>query len=552
MVTRAPLLTRPERAAHSAPTKGGAAQTVAGRPRSLRTSPPVTASAIATATATLPPPPSHPMRVRVDSNRRPIARPAQPPPPPSSSSPTAATAATTTSATSVTPATGHADVSGKAVASPAALTAPALPVPPPVAPPDPPADKPPAPGSDSGSSSSAATEADNSEDEHPQPSSSLLPSVRSEAAFSQTLLDRGLRIVDMRPDGNCLFRALAYALLGDAEAHGVCRARIMKYLVDERDYFSQFVAEDFSRYVRRKSRDGTHGNHLELQAAAELYGRRIEVYSYADTPATIIEPWVGDGAAAAAAADQRQQRDRLLRDDDPIRLSFHRGCHYNVVVPVRPQKYAKHKGSAQAHHHPTTQQEPTTTSAPSPPSSSSSSAAATAAAPNYHHHRNQHQQQHPAAAAASSSSSSSSAPPVHSEAEPLDDYTEAEVERAVLALSLVEATGAGSSAAAPSGVLALVNAGYSWEMANESYRVAGHAGLAEMVRYLTSVAGPAPAPRRPRRHHHSRKPPSGGGSSARPRTASGGGGSSSSSSNAAPSSAAGSEKSRGDGGASYG
>lgn len=48
-------------------------------------------------------------------------------------------------------------------------------------------------------------------------------------------MDSGFRFVEMRPDGNYRFHALAYALLGDAEAHGVWRARIMKYLVDERN-----------------------------------------------------------------------------------------------------------------------------------------------------------------------------------------------------------------------------------------------------------------------------------------------------------------------------
>lgn len=47
----------------------------------------------------------------------------------------------------------------------------------------------------------------------------------------------------------------------------------------ERDHFSQFVVEDFADYIRRKRQMGTYGNHLELQAIAELYNRPILIYA---------------------------------------------------------------------------------------------------------------------------------------------------------------------------------------------------------------------------------------------------------------------------------
>lgn len=242
-----------------------------------------------------------------------------------------------------------------------------------------------------------------------------------ERIFASQLLSRGLRIVDIRADGNCLFRALAYAVWGDEELHVPLRAKVIDYLVQERDYFSQFVAEDFARYVRRKSRDGTHGNHLELQAAAELFGKPIEVYSYGPTPATIIDSW---GTPADGSA----------RPPEPVRLSFHRGSHYNAVEPVGA---AGGKRASQAKRDADLQWR----------------AAVDACA------------------------------------------TQDEMERAVLALSLVEASrgesAAGSSASSsastmPSTVLALIHSGYTEERAKEAYRVAGHGGLAEMVRFLTT------------------------------------------------------------------
>lgn len=283
--------------------------------------------------------------------------------------------------------------------------------------------------SDSGSS--AGTEAYNSEDEHPNPQKTSSADVpmrtlrEREDEFASQLEAKSLRIVEMRPDGNCLFRALAYGIWNDPERHAALRANIMQYLVQERDYFSQFVAEDFVRYIRRKRRDGTHGNHLELQAAAELFGRPIEVYSYGDTPATIIESWGGVPSTSR-------------EPPEPVRLSFHRGSHYNAVRPVNePQKSVKRARGRAA-------------------DQADWCEAADARA------------------------------------------TQDEMERAVLALSLVEATrgdsapGSASSAAAavPTSALALIKSGYSEERAMEAYRIAGqggsHGGLPEMIRYLTT------------------------------------------------------------------
>lgn len=200
--------------------------------------------------------------------------------------------------------------------------------------------------------------------------------------------------------------------------HMQLRACVIEYLLQERDYFSQFVSEDFKRYCRRKRREGVHGNHLELQAVAELYRRRIEVFSYRETPSIIISC----GGSGAAETEE---------EGEPIRLSFHRGSHYNAVVPLQQDGKAGVEGKGMV-----------------------------------------------------------------METCPGDALEEEELERAVMALSLVEAMGGrgGSSAGGsssggglPNSVLALINSGYSEERAWEAYRVAGKGGLGSMVRYLMGV-----------------------------------------------------------------
>lgn len=206
---------------------------------------------------------------------------------------------------------------------------------------------------ESDSGSSQATEAYNSEDEHGARAAdvaaaaaaavagvesgevSALSVEEREAMFRAELSRVQWRIAVVRADGNCLFRALAYALWGDEELHAQLRARVMDYIAAERDYFSQFVAEDFRRYVRRKRRDGTHGNHVELQAAADMLNVRIEVYAYSLVPVAVIDGWNRRPAA----------------DAQPVRLSFHRGSHYNAVVGALhppPRMSAKKLAALQA------------------------------------------------------------------------------------------------------------------------------------------------------------------------------------------------------------
>ena len=79
-----------------------------------------------------------------------------------------------------------------------------------------------------------------------------------------------------------------------------------------RDFFQQFVTEDFNRYIERKRVDSEHGNHVELQAISEMYNRPIEIYIYDSEPSNVFQS-------------------SYRTDDLPIRLSYHNNIHYNSV-----------------------------------------------------------------------------------------------------------------------------------------------------------------------------------------------------------------------------
>ncbi|CAL5017106.1 unnamed protein product [Urochloa decumbens] len=129
---------------------------------------------------------------------------------------------------------------------------------------------------------------------------------------------KGLEIRKMAEDGNCLFRAVADQVYGDAEAYDMARQMCVDYMERERDHFSQFITESFTLYCKRKRRDKVYGNNVEIQAFAEMYNRPIHIYSYSTEPINIFQG-------------------SYNTDVPPIRLSYHHGNHYNSVVDPRRQ-----------------------------------------------------------------------------------------------------------------------------------------------------------------------------------------------------------------------
>uniref|UniRef100_A0A0C9S8U2 ubiquitinyl hydrolase 1 n=1 Tax=Wollemia nobilis TaxID=56998 RepID=A0A0C9S8U2_9CONI len=124
---------------------------------------------------------------------------------------------------------------------------------------------------------------------------------------------KGFEVRRMAADGNCLFRAVADQVYGDAELYDLTRQLCIDYMEKERDHFSPFVTESFTAYCKRKKRDKVYGNNLEIQAMSEMYNRPIHIYSYSTEPINIFH-----GSYST--------------DSPPICLSYHRGNHYNSLV----------------------------------------------------------------------------------------------------------------------------------------------------------------------------------------------------------------------------
>jgi len=129
------------------------------------------------------------------------------------------------------------------------------------------------------------------------------------------LRDENLEIITVSGDGNCLFRAVAHQVYGDESVHHIIRTKVVEYLTVERNYFLEYVDENFDTYLDRMGRNGIWGGNIEIQAMCEIYGRPIEIYAYSSEPMRTYTNEIAN-----------------LTSKPPIRLSYHTRSHYNSII----------------------------------------------------------------------------------------------------------------------------------------------------------------------------------------------------------------------------
>ncbi|CAL8071826.1 unnamed protein product [Calicophoron daubneyi] len=128
---------------------------------------------------------------------------------------------------------------------------------------------------------------------------------------------KGWKIVQVKADGACLFRSVSHQIFGDEEKHSLVRSQVVDYMLKNKEHFSPYITEEFDHYISRKRDPTCYGNHVEIQAIAELYNRPVEIYHDSVEPINVFH------------ADYSKEF--------PIRLSYHGRVHYNSVVdPFNP------------------------------------------------------------------------------------------------------------------------------------------------------------------------------------------------------------------------
>lgn len=171
-------------------------------------------------------------------------------------------------------------------------------------------------------------------------------------ALEATFRTHNLSEVEIRPDGHCLYSAIADQLthlnisLGaqspaentETLRYKPVRRRAAMYILDHADEFEPFMEEPLISYVSKIERTAEWGGHLELVALAKSYNVEINVIQ--DGKVDRIEPGDGEGASAggggrdsAGASGERERKKIWL-------AYYHHGYglgeHYNSLRPAQP------------------------------------------------------------------------------------------------------------------------------------------------------------------------------------------------------------------------
>ncbi|XVF83144.1 hypothetical protein PTKIN_Ptkin16aG0110000 [Pterospermum kingtungense] len=146
-----------------------------------------------------------------------------------------------------------------------------------------------------------------------------VPTVDEEISDHQRLLDRlqlyGLVENKVQGDGNCQFRSLSDQLYRSQDHHRFVRQQVVFQLKSNPEMYEGYVPMAYGDYLKKMNENGEWGDHVTLQAAADLYGVRLFVLtSFKDTCYIEILP-------------HHQKSQRI------IFLSFWAEVHYNSIYP---------------------------------------------------------------------------------------------------------------------------------------------------------------------------------------------------------------------------
>ena len=132
---------------------------------------------------------------------------------------------------------------------------------------------------------------------------------------------KGYRIDPIKRDGNCLFRAIAGAVLGDTELYPHLRKQCADFMEKEREFFTprvttvdrhDVIVKTFDDHISMLRQEGAWGGDLEITALSAIFNCFFEVYKFTENPRVCHFP-------------------NVIRDTNPTIRLFHRNSHYNIV-----------------------------------------------------------------------------------------------------------------------------------------------------------------------------------------------------------------------------
>ncbi|KAI3647429.1 hypothetical protein MP228_007650 [Amoeboaphelidium protococcarum] len=157
----------------------------------------------------------------------------------------------------------------------------------------------------------------------------------NEGELESSLQKNGLRLQQIKGDGNCLFRALSDQLHGSEDRHVEIRQMVCDYIDKHRDDFVPFLLEeddgntDIDEYVAKMRQNGTYGGNIELVAFSRSMAAEIWIY------------W----------SERVYQISSAGASSKILRIAYHSYEHYSSVHSLNPATDLINQRHVQQHVH---------------------------------------------------------------------------------------------------------------------------------------------------------------------------------------------------------
>jgi hypothetical protein len=156
-----------------------------------------------------------------------------------------------------------------------------------------------------------------------------------------------LRMVEMKDDGNCQFRAISYELFGTQRHHATVRATAVNHLRNNGDTFSFYVGEkkEWQMYLKSMSINRAWGDELTITAAAQAFDVNIYVVTteksnwllHYSASSDDEEPTSGDVGENQKGGEcvEGPEKIKAKTTKRVLFLLYISPIHYNVIAPPK-------------------------------------------------------------------------------------------------------------------------------------------------------------------------------------------------------------------------
>ena len=113
--------------------------------------------------------------------------------------------------------------------------------------------------------------------------------------LQKQLRERNLKLVNVRGDGNCFFRAIAHQLYGDESQNQKVGEEAGQEIIKKSNRYRNFVAGSFDKYVSNLSTDREWADSAAIQATSNVFRISIEILNASERiPSYTILPFDQD------------------------------------------------------------------------------------------------------------------------------------------------------------------------------------------------------------------------------------------------------------------